>query len=148
MMAALACSCSTVTAVCAPAWWGHAFLFSRHFDVAFGGTLELERVHLINGCAQASGGAVKVRHGGTLIATESSVEDSSVVSLDSAAYGGAIDASNEMAIDKVLEKLDAHSDNIYSVVYSPDGSRIATVGGDSALRVWTPRTCPRRCWRS
>ena len=40
---------------------------SRHFDVAFGGTLELERVHLVNGGAQASGGAVKVRHGRTLI---------------------------------------------------------------------------------
>ncbi|EOD27539.1 hypothetical protein EMIHUDRAFT_468827 [Emiliania huxleyi CCMP1516] len=69
---------------------------SRHFDVAFGGTLELERVHLVNGGAQASGGAVKVRHGGTLIATESSIEGSSVVSLDGAAYGGAIDASNEV----------------------------------------------------
>ncbi|EOD15415.1 hypothetical protein EMIHUDRAFT_211622, partial [Emiliania huxleyi CCMP1516] len=72
---------------------------SRHFDVAFGGTLELDHVHLVDGGKQASGGAVKVRHGGSLLVTESSIEDSSVVSLDGTAYGGAIDASNEIAID-------------------------------------------------
>ena len=108
---------------------------SRHFDVAFGGTLQLDHVNLINGGAQASGGAVKVRHGGTLIAIDSRIEDSKAESLDGEAYGGAIDASNRMAIDKLLEGLNAHSGTIPSVAYSPNNARIATVGNDYALRV-------------
>jgi hypothetical protein len=35
-----------------------------------------------------------------------------------------------------LERVNAHSSEINSVAFSPDGARIATVGGDFALRVW------------
>ena len=109
---------------------------SRHFDVAFGGTLRLEHVSLVNGAGHASGGAVKVRHGGRLVATDSRFEDSKVVSLDGEAYGGAIDASNRAEIDKVLEYNAAHSDYINGVAFSADGTRIVTVGSDNVLRVW------------
>ena len=38
----------------------------------------------------------------------------------------------------VTERTNAHSSDIYSVAFSPDGSRIATVGWDNVLRVWDP----------
>ena len=36
----------------------------------------------------------------------------------------------------LLERLDAHSDDVNSVAYSPEGGHIATGGSDGALRVW------------
>ena len=53
---------------------------SRHFDVALGGRLHLENLHLLNGGFEASGGSVLVRNGGTLTTSNVHISDSRVFS--------------------------------------------------------------------
>lgn len=53
---------------------------SRHFDVALGGRLHLENLHLLNGGFEASGGSVLVRNGGTLTTSNVNISDSRVFS--------------------------------------------------------------------
>ena len=49
---------------------------SRHFDVALGGALHLERLRLVGGGMETVGGAALVRWGGALSAVDVRIEDS------------------------------------------------------------------------
>ena len=38
-----------------------------------------------------------------------------------------------------IATLEGHSDTVWSVCYSPDGTRLATGSGDKTVKVWIPR---------
>eukprot|EP00966_Prymnesium_polylepis_P291533 6733395-Prymnesium_polylepis.1 len=67
---------------------------SRHFDVALGGKLHLEKVHLVNGGFEMSGGSVLVRNGGTLSAINALISDSEVLATSGTAVCKALCSSN------------------------------------------------------
>ena len=70
--------------------------YTRHFDVALGGRLHLEHVHLINGGGQVSGGAALVRFGGELSAVNVVIEDGEAVK-----QGGAVAVQDHNALEKI-----------------------------------------------
>ena len=96
--------------------------FSRHFDVALGGRLHLERVHLINGGSQASGGTALVRHGGTLSTVSVCIEDS--IAADT---GGAV-ASYDTGMSLVMLNTTMVPEEcmVSDLAFSPDGTRIVS----------------------
>ena len=55
--------------------------FSRHFDVALGGRLHLENIHLTGGGSEMTGGSVLVRLGAALTANNLTITDTSAFSV-------------------------------------------------------------------
>ena len=41
---------------------------------------------------------------------------------------------------KCLQTLEGHSDNVYSVAYSPDGTKIISGSGDNTVKIWNANT--------
>ena len=52
--------------------------YSRHFDVALGGRLHLENLHLLGGGSEMIGGSILVRYGGSLTTNNVRMTDSRV----------------------------------------------------------------------
>ena len=100
---------------------------SRHFDVAYGGALHLDAVHLINGGRVHTGAAVLVRHGGKLSTSNSIISDCVASSSTRDPRGGAI------AVDREVETAELASMNAHirggPVAWSPSGTIIATSSG-------------------
>ena len=114
---------------------------TRHFLVQDEGVLELEGVRLINGRGVASGGAILARRSGTVRLREVEIENSTAISASGIdggkARGGAIAIAGE-ELERVLMDLatgSGHTDWVYSVAYSPDGSRIVSSSRDSTVKV-------------
>jgi ribosome assembly protein 4 len=48
-------------------------------------------------------------------------------------------------VTRCVETMPGHTDAVLHVSYSPDGSRLASGGGDAAVRFWDPSTaCPKK----
>ena len=103
---------------------------SRHVDVALGGKLQLERVHLVNGGAEVSGGSALVRFGGEL-----TVSDGVIASSEALDQGGAIAVQDYDETLRKIREASIGASRVNSVAYSPDGSRI--VSGDDSGNVIT-----------
>jgi len=41
-----------------------------------------------------------------------------------------------MKTKKIMEDLPGHADEVYSVDWSPDGTRVASGGKDKVLKIW------------
>ena len=97
---------------------------SRHFDVALGGRLHLERVNLLHGGFEWTGGTALVRFGGIMTTNNVYIADSAAVD-----KGGAVAVHNYN--DGLREMLhSATGSGISSVTFSPDKRTI--VSGDNS----------------
>ena len=116
--------------------------FCRHFLVQDGGTLELEGVRLLNGRSTAAGGAILGRRGATVRLRNAEVENCTVVgdiSSEGRAQGGAIAITGDELETKLVELASGsggHTDRIFSLAFSPDGSLIVTGSSDATIRLW------------
>ena len=108
---------------------------SRHFDVALGGELHLERVHLIHGGSQVTGGTALVRFGGRLTATDLLVGDSEAVM-----QGGAVAAHDYNAALEEVRRASSGGAQVMSAALSPDGSRIVSGDWSGNVIVWEAAT--------
>ena len=114
---------------------------SRHFVVQKLGTLELEGVVLQNGVGKVAGGAVLARLGTTVEMRNVSIDNcvaKSVSSVDNGeARGGAI-ALRSGDGSSLLELVTGtgHSEDVTSVAWSPDGTKIVSGSRDNTLKIW------------
>eukprot|EP00966_Prymnesium_polylepis_P170401 3938920-Prymnesium_polylepis.1 len=110
---------------------------SRHFDVALGGMLHLEKIHLVNGGLEMSGGSVLVRHGGTLSAINTRISSSEVLTTSGTARGGSVAVEDHNGIYKMLWSNLGPRNNFKTLSLAPDKSKVAAGTYDGCLSIWS-----------
>ena len=112
---------------------------ARHFLVQDEGVLELEGVRLLNGRGEGSGGAILARRSGIVRLREVEIENSTAISTGGFdGRGGAIAIAGE-ELERVLIQLatsETLTHDVWSVAYSPDGSRIVSGSANNTVSVW------------
>eukprot|EP00966_Prymnesium_polylepis_P336503 7391605-Prymnesium_polylepis.7 len=93
---------------------------SRHFDVALGGRLHLENMHLMGGGREMTGGSVLVRYGAALTTKNVAIIDSMANSM-ATTRGGASAAANRNDFHEMLTVM--AGSEVESCDFSPDKRR-------------------------
>ena len=108
---------------------------SRHVDVALGGTLLLERIHLRHGGAELVGGAALVRFGGQLTLVDGDIADCEAVE-----RGGAVAVEDYNGELQKVRVASSGARKVLSVAISADGRRIASGDLTGNVTVWDADT--------
>jgi len=107
---------------------------SRCVDIAHGGRLRLDHVHLANGIGKESGGGVLVRGGGKLNMAHSVIHD--CVASGPASSGGGIAAVHTSGLVQLISTQSDGDDAILSTAFSHDGTHIVSGSRSGAITLW------------